>query len=128
MRRAEIVGQDLIVRYLARAGPSGQQLYGSDALTATQVDQLVNFASALVSGSSLESAVAILNDYLALRTFLVGHSLSLADLACWAQLQGAATVPDQLLCQDARAHEIGCTDHRLGVFPTPPQRRSSGTC
>lgn len=28
------------------------------------------------------------DDYLALRTLLVGYAVSLADLACWGQLQG----------------------------------------
>jgi hypothetical protein len=82
-------GQDLILRYVARAGPSGQGLYGSgDPLLATQVDQWLAFAPQLVSGQQLESAVAAVNEFLSLRTFLVGYSLSLADLACWGRLQG----------------------------------------
>jgi glutamyl-tRNA synthetase len=56
-----------------------------------QVDAWLDFGSSqLVSGGGLEAACASLNDYLAFRTVIVGHSCTLADIACWGQLQGSA--------------------------------------
>ena len=52
------------------------------------MDQLVDFAPQLVSGAGLEAACAAVNEYLAVRTFLVGYSLTAADIACWGQLEG----------------------------------------
>ena len=52
------------------------------------MDQWLDFSAALGPGSSLETACTIANEFLALRTFLVGYRLSLADLACWGQLAG----------------------------------------
>ena len=50
-------------------------------------------------GSSLEVACAIANEYLQLRTYLVGYRLSLADLACWGQLAGAAPGQGKAACE-----------------------------
>ncbi len=58
---------------------------------ARQVDQWLEFAGSLAPGSTLEAACAVANEYLQLRTYLVGYRLSLADLACWGQLAGART-------------------------------------
>ena len=84
------MGTPSILRYVARAAATPQQqqqLYGGDALSACQVDQWLDIAQSLVPGHGLEAACSSVNDFLSLRTFLVGHSLSLADVACWAQLQ-----------------------------------------
>ena len=70
-----------------------------------QVDQWLEFAPHLVTGSGLEHACAAANaalalrqkDYVALRTFLVGYSLTLADIAVWAQLQSARRFMPALL-------------------------------
>ena len=53
-----------------------------------QVDQWLDFSSALTSGAGLEAACGVFNHYLSLRTFLVDYSLTVADVACWGQLQG----------------------------------------
>jgi len=60
-----------------------------------QVDQWLEFAGSLAPGSALEAACAVANEYLQLRTYLVGYRLSLADLACWGQLAG---VPSEQSC------------------------------
>lgn len=41
-----------------------------------------------MSGSGFEAACKAANDFLALRTLLVGYGVTLADVACWGQLQG----------------------------------------
>lgn len=51
------------------------------------MDQWLEISQALVPGSGFEGACAAANDFLSLRTFLVGHAPTLADVACWAQLQ-----------------------------------------
>lgn len=42
----------------------------------------------MVSGSSLEAALAAIDAYLQFRTYMVGHAISLADVVLWGQLQG----------------------------------------
>jgi glutamyl-tRNA synthetase len=51
------------------------------------VDQWFDIAQTLVPGSGFEAACTSINDFLSLRTFLVGYAPTLADVACWAQLQ-----------------------------------------
>ena len=54
-----------------------------------QVDQWLQFAPHLVTGGGLAPACMTVNEALSLRTFLVGYSLTIADIAVWAQLQSA---------------------------------------
>lgn len=58
--------------------------------TATpQVDYWVDYVCAnCVMGAGLEAVLVAISDYLAFRSFLVGHSATLADYALWGQLQG----------------------------------------
>ena len=53
-----------------------------------QVDEWLAFAPSLAAGPGLADAAAAVNEYLALRTFLVGYRLTLADVALWGQLTG----------------------------------------
>lgn len=53
-----------------------------------QVDEWLAFSPLLAAGPGLADAAAAVNDYLALRTYLVGHRLTLADVAVWGQLTG----------------------------------------
>jgi hypothetical protein len=52
------------------------------------VDEWLEVASQVVSGSSFEPLCASINKFLALRTFLVGYAPTVADVALWGQLQG----------------------------------------
>uniref|UniRef100_A0A3P8YUI1 Glutamyl-tRNA synthetase n=1 Tax=Esox lucius TaxID=8010 RepID=A0A3P8YUI1_ESOLU len=77
-----------IARYLARVAPA-LGLYGSNMLEQTEVDHWLEFSAQRVSGQSgLAVSLGELDKALALRTFLVGHSLTLADLCVWAALKG----------------------------------------
>ncbi|KAL7873304.1 hypothetical protein AOLI_G00123750 [Acnodon oligacanthus] len=77
-----------ITRYLARVAPS-LGLYGSNMMEQTEVDHWLEFSARRLSGQSdLPPALGELNAALALRTFLVGHGLTLADLCVWAALKG----------------------------------------
>ncbi|XP_076833600.1 bifunctional glutamate/proline--tRNA ligase isoform X2 [Brachyhypopomus gauderio] len=77
-----------IVRYLARLAPA-LGLYGSNTMEQTEVDHWLEFSARRLDGQSdLAHALGELDAALALRTFLVGHSLTLADLCVWAAVQG----------------------------------------
>lgn len=55
-----------------------------------QVDHWLEFsAQRLCAQPGLTVALAELDKALSLRTFLVGHGLTLADISVWASLKGA---------------------------------------
>ncbi|XP_029890835.1 bifunctional glutamate/proline--tRNA ligase isoform X5 [Aquila chrysaetos chrysaetos] len=93
-----------IVRYLARvAGSAG--LYGSNLLEHTEIDHWLEFsATKLSTASQFLSAVEELNHCLSLRTYLVGNSLSLADLCVWAVLKDNNIWQEQLQQNKAPVH------------------------
>ena len=65
----------------------------------TQVDQWVDYVTAtVVTGSGLEAVLSALNDFLALRSYMVGYGASLADVALWGQLQGEPGVAGVCVC------------------------------
>ncbi|XP_034163959.2 bifunctional glutamate/proline--tRNA ligase [Pangasianodon hypophthalmus] len=78
-----------ITRYLARVAPS-LGLYGSNMLEQTEVDHWLEFSARRLSGQpDLAQALTELDAALSLRTFLVGHTVTLADLCVWAALKGS---------------------------------------
>ncbi|KFM05882.1 Bifunctional glutamate/proline--tRNA ligase, partial [Aptenodytes forsteri] len=93
-----------IARYLARvAGSTG--LYGSNLLEHTEIDHWLEFsATKLSTASQFLSAVQELNHCLSLRTYLVGNSLSLADLCVWAVLKDNNIWQEQLQQNKAPVH------------------------
>uniref|UniRef100_A0A8D0EZ77 Glutamyl-prolyl-tRNA synthetase 1 n=1 Tax=Strix occidentalis caurina TaxID=311401 RepID=A0A8D0EZ77_STROC len=93
-----------IARYLARvAGSAG--LYGSNLLEHTEIDHWLEFsATKLSTASQFLSGVQELNHCLSLRTYLVGNSLSLADLCVWAVLKDNNTWQEQLQENKAPVH------------------------
>ncbi|XP_068532131.1 bifunctional glutamate/proline--tRNA ligase isoform X4 [Anas acuta] len=93
-----------IARYLARAASSAG-LYGSNLLEHTEVDHWLEFsATKLSTASQFLSAVQELNHCLSLRTYLVGNSLSLADLCVWAVLKDNNIWQEQLQKNEAPIH------------------------
>lgn len=75
------------MRYLARAS-SKIALYPRDPKAASAADQLVDFAAnKLVPGAGMEASCEALNSYLSHRTLMVGHDVTIADLAVWGALQ-----------------------------------------
>lgn len=58
------------------------------------MDHWLEFSAQRLCGqSSLTAALAELDKALSLRTFLVGHALTLADISVWASLKGAFFPP-----------------------------------
>ena len=45
-------------------------------------------ATSINTGATLEAVCVSINDFLALRTFLVGYTLTIADICAWGQLGG----------------------------------------
>ncbi|XP_004699962.1 bifunctional glutamate/proline--tRNA ligase isoform X2 [Echinops telfairi] len=93
-----------ILRYLARVATAAG-LYGSNLMEHTEIDHWMEFSATKLSSCNLfTSAVDELNHCLSLRTYLVGNSLSLADVCVWATLKGKATWQEQLKQNKAPVH------------------------
>uniref|UniRef100_A0A671YNL9 Bifunctional glutamate/proline--tRNA ligase n=1 Tax=Sparus aurata TaxID=8175 RepID=A0A671YNL9_SPAAU len=76
-----------ISRYLARVAPA-LGLYGANTMEQTEVDHWLEFSARRLCGQpGLTVALAELDKALSLRTFLVGHAITLADLSVWAALK-----------------------------------------
>uniref|UniRef100_A0A8B9G1C3 Glutamyl-prolyl-tRNA synthetase 1 n=1 Tax=Amazona collaria TaxID=241587 RepID=A0A8B9G1C3_9PSIT len=103
-RQVSFTDVNSIARYLARvAGSAG--LYGSNLLEHTEIDHWLEFsATKLAAAKQFLSAVQELNHSLSLRTYLVGNSLSLADLCVWAVLKGNNIWQEQLQQNKAPVH------------------------
>uniref|UniRef100_A0A3P9NA26 Bifunctional glutamate/proline--tRNA ligase n=2 Tax=Poecilia reticulata TaxID=8081 RepID=A0A3P9NA26_POERE len=84
-----------ISRYLARVAPA-LGLYGANMMEQTEVDHWLEFsARRLCDQPDLTLALGDLDKALSLRTFLVGHALTLADLSVWAALKDQSSWPSQ---------------------------------
>ncbi|KFP40577.1 Bifunctional glutamate/proline--tRNA ligase, partial [Chlamydotis macqueenii] len=93
-----------IARYLARVSASAG-LYGLNLLEHTEIDHWLEFSATKLSAvSQFLSAVQELNHCLSLRTYLVGNSLSLADLCVWAVLKDSNIWQEQLQQNKAPIH------------------------
>ncbi|WVZ71637.1 hypothetical protein U9M48_020204 [Paspalum notatum var. saurae] len=82
-----IHGINTILRYIARVA-TVSNFYGQDAIQAAHVDQWLEYAPVILSGSEFEASCSFLDRYLACRTLLVGYSLSIADIAVWSNIAG----------------------------------------
>ncbi|XP_076955984.1 glutamate--tRNA ligase, cytoplasmic-like [Bidens hawaiensis] len=82
-------GTNVVIRYLGRISTTIPNLYQRDALETTQIDEWLEYASIFASGSEYEGACKYVDGYLLHRTFLVGQSLSVADIVVWSYLAGA---------------------------------------
>jgi hypothetical protein len=87
----------------------------SSAMPFLQVDTWLDFAPLLVPGLGFEGACASLDEFLTLRTFLVGYNVTIADLAIWGQLQGEQQLAGWDACLIMTAHGLlsSCTIHSV---------------
>ncbi|KAH6780751.1 Glutamyl/glutaminyl-tRNA synthetase [Perilla frutescens var. hirtella] len=81
-------GANVILRYFGRIS-SIPGFYGQDAYQTSQIDEWIDYALIFGSGSEFEGACGFVDGYLLMNTFLVGNSLSIADITVWAGLAGA---------------------------------------
>ncbi|KAH7661658.1 Glutamyl/glutaminyl-tRNA synthetase protein [Dioscorea alata] len=80
-------GTNTLLRYLGRVS-SLPNFYGQDALESAQIDEWLEYVTIFSYGSEFETACSHVDAHLALRTFLVGYSLSIADVSIWSGLAG----------------------------------------
>ncbi|GLT38579.1 hypothetical protein SLA2020_128210 [Shorea laevis] len=80
-------GTRVILRYIGRVA-NLSNFYGHDAFESSQVDEWLEYAPILSSGSEFENACTYMDKYMEKRTFFVGYSLSIADIAIWSGLAG----------------------------------------
>ncbi|ERN02087.1 hypothetical protein AMTRI_Chr02g223680 [Amborella trichopoda] len=80
-------GTAVLLRFVGRAG-SLPKFYERDAFESGQIDEWLEYAPTLSSGAEFEVASSYIDVFLSLRTFLVGHILSIADIAIWSGLAG----------------------------------------
>ncbi|KAI3754936.1 hypothetical protein L1987_54728 [Smallanthus sonchifolius] len=86
---AKLRGTNVLVRYLGRVSTTLLSLYQRDAFETAQIDEWLEYASVFSSGSEYEGACKYVDGFLLHRTFLVGQSLSVADVVVWSYLAGA---------------------------------------
>ncbi|PHT41461.1 hypothetical protein CQW23_20315 [Capsicum baccatum] len=83
----KLQGTCVLLRYISRVG-NIPDLYQRDAIESSQIDEWLDYAPIFASGSQFEEACGYVDGYLLQHTFLVGHSLSIADIAVWSGLAG----------------------------------------
>lgn len=83
----KLQGTNTLLRYLGRVSKL-PNFYGKDAIESSQIDEWLEYAPIFSSGAQFESACLHVDGYLASRTFLVGYSISIADVALWSGLAG----------------------------------------
>ncbi|XP_016020562.2 bifunctional glutamate/proline--tRNA ligase isoform X2 [Rousettus aegyptiacus] len=85
-----------ILRYLARVAATAG-LYGANLMEHAEIDHWLEFSATKLNSCDLfAAAIHELSHCLSLRTYLVGNSLSLADVCVWAALKGNAAWQGQL--------------------------------
>ncbi|XP_071721162.1 glutamate--tRNA ligase, cytoplasmic-like isoform X1 [Rutidosis leptorrhynchoides] len=91
-------GTTTIIRYLCRTSTSIPNLYERDAAIETgQIDEWLEYAPIFSSGFEYEGACKYVDEYLLHHTFLVGNSLSVADVVIWSYLTVAGKRWESLL-------------------------------
>ncbi|PUZ52014.1 hypothetical protein GQ55_6G236700 [Panicum hallii var. hallii] len=78
-------GVNPILHFIAR-GASFSSFSGQNAIEFGHAVEWLEYASIFLSGSEFENACSFVDGYLAFRTFLVGHGLTIADIAVWSNL------------------------------------------
>ncbi|GJW25802.1 glutamate--tRNA ligase, cytoplasmic [Tanacetum coccineum] len=84
-----LCGTSVILRYLGRATTTSTipSFYKrGDDFETSKIDEWLAFAPTFSCGSKYERSCEFVDGYLLQHTFLVGHSLSLADIAIWSHL------------------------------------------
>ncbi|KAJ3300623.1 hypothetical protein HK104_009280 [Borealophlyctis nickersoniae] len=95
----QLSGSNPVLRHFGRAFPE-KRLYGGDAVKAAQVDYWLDYVQDTLATANDYKAIApafeILNTHLRLRSFVVGHHLTIADFAVWGALRGNSIFVRQL--------------------------------
>ncbi|KAI5072108.1 hypothetical protein GOP47_0012214 [Adiantum capillus-veneris] len=105
-------GLNTILRYFAREG----NLYGKDSLSAAQVDEWIEYAPSLSIGAAFEKVCLHIDSYLETRTFLVGNSPTVADIAILAGLAGAGQRWESLRKSAKFSHLVRLNNSLLNTY------------
>ncbi|KAH9320016.1 hypothetical protein KI387_021785, partial [Taxus chinensis] len=81
----ELHGIGVLLRYLGHIATL-PDFFNRDAFATAQIDEWMEYAPIFSSGVEFEKACTYVDNYLSLRSFLVGYSLSVADIAVWSGL------------------------------------------
>lgn len=92
----ELRGVSTLLRYLGRSS-NLPGFYGRDPITSCQVDEWIDYSGSLSSGAAFETCCLHIDSFLILRTFLVGNSLTIADISIMAGLAASGQRWDSLL-------------------------------
>ena len=95
-KQSPVIGEANIARYLSRLLPSCYE--NDNIVTATEIDTILDMATLLQKGNQKEKASVIknLNVKLGKSSWLVGDSLTLADIVAWSavhQTQEVESLP-----------------------------------
>ncbi|CAH9067661.1 unnamed protein product [Cuscuta europaea] len=82
-------GTFVLLRYIGRIS-SIPKFYSRDPIESAQIDEWLDYVPAFASGSEFQGACGYVDQFLLQHTFLVGNNLSIADIAVWSSLAGAA--------------------------------------
>lgn len=82
-------GTNVLLQYLGCTSTAIPNLYQRDAVETAQINEWLEYATIFSSGSEYEGACKYVDGYLLQRTFLVGDTLSVADIVVWSYLAGA---------------------------------------
>ncbi|GAB2292316.1 hypothetical protein Dimus_026564 [Dionaea muscipula] len=85
--RLKLNGTLVLLRYIARVAGI-QNLYGKNPYESGKIDEWLDYTPIFSSGSEFETGCSNVDSYLLKSTFLVGHDLSIADVALWSALAG----------------------------------------
>ncbi|KAF3653248.1 putative nectarin-1-like [Capsicum annuum] len=105
----KLQGTCVLLRYISRVA-NIPDLYQRDAIESSQIDEWLDYAPIFASGSQFEEACGYVDGYLPQHTFLVGHSLSIADIAVWSGLAGGFVF--KCIREKSLAMKFECTGKR----------------
>ncbi|KAK2966190.1 hypothetical protein RJ640_008756 [Escallonia rubra] len=91
----KLKGTNVLLHYIGSMA-STPRLYGQDAYESSQIVEWLEYAPVFASGAEFEKGCKYADEYLLQRTFLVGHRLSIADIAVWSSLAGTGKRWDSL--------------------------------
>lgn len=85
------------VSHVLKAMAHSSDLYSQSALVKSQIDRWIDYSEQAMSDFKTVTAfLALINSHLTLRSFLVSHQLSLADIAIWGKLKGVPLFQQQI--------------------------------
>nr|GMC93500.1 glutamate--tRNA ligase, cytoplasmic-like [Ipomoea batatas]GMC97200.1 glutamate--tRNA ligase, cytoplasmic-like [Ipomoea batatas] len=85
---SKLQGTFVLLRYIGRVARI-PEFYQRDSFESSQIDEWLEYAPIFASGSEFQGACGYVDQFLLHHTFLVGNSLSIADIAVWSGLAGA---------------------------------------